>query len=249
MGIFKENVEFIMVEPKTPGNVGAACRALKTMGFKNLRLVNPCDITHKEARYMAHASEDILEGVKIYDSLDAAIEDVHWVVGTTQRIRGYHFPFYPPEELREKAIPVSWEHRIALVFGRERTGLTNDEIRRCHALTTVPAAVSNPSLNLAQAVMLYAYEMGKDSFDPKTTRYEWRLADHNQIEGVYQHMEKSLRNVNFVPMDNWENFLMRFRRFFGRAHPEVRDVNVMHKIFQSFDQYIDLMRKEKKGEQ
>lgn len=240
MKIHPVNVHFILVEPKTPGNIGAAARAIKTMGFGNLTLVNPGDPAAPEARWMAHAAEDVLDSARVFPSLSEALKNTHFVVATTQRVRGYHFPYYTPAELGEKLIPLSQAHRVAIVFGREASGLTNEELRCCHAISTIPAAVNHPSLNLAQAVMVYAYELFKASFEEEK-RFQWRLANYQQLEGVYEHLRSSLERVNFIPMDSWENFMMRFRRMFARANPEVRDVKVMHKILQAFDEYIRRM--------
>ncbi len=247
MKISQDTVYFVLVEPQTPGNVGAAARAIKTMGFRHLRLVNPCDIHQEEARWMAHASEDILEAAEIFPTLEAALADIHFAVATTQREREFHFPFFTPKELAAEITPLSRDHRIAIVFGREQSGLTNEEIRLCHAISTIPAAVSHPSLNLAQAVMVYAYELYQFSFEDEK-RYSGKLASHPEVEALYQHLEKSLRRVGFVPMDNWENFITRFRRLFGRRMPEVRDVRLMHKILQAFDRYIDQLEATKKQE-
>lgn len=244
MKINRENVSFVLVEPNHPGNVGAAARALKTMGFRNLILVNPCDHLSPEARWLAHASEDILENARVFSNLKEALVDVNFAVATTQRPRSYHFPFYTPRELGEKFIPLTQEHRVALVFGREASGLTNEEIRCCHAITTIPAAQTHPSLNLAQAVMLYSYELFQASYAGEK-EFNWQLAGYEELEGLFRHLEESLRRVEFVPRDSWESFLMRFRRFFARANPEVRDVNLMHKILQSFEQYIDQVEKKK----
>ena len=245
MKIFSANTYFILVEPQTPGNVGAAARAIKTMGFTHLRLVNPCDIRRAEARWMAHASLDILENAQVFPSLAEALADIHFAVATTQREREFHFPFYTPKQLAEHITPLTQEHKVALVFGREKTGLTNEEIRMCHAISTVPAAVTHPSLNLAQAVMVYAYELFQFSHE-REKQYQGKLATHPEVEALYRHLEESLRHVQFKPMDNWEKFITRFRRFFGRRVPEVRDVRLMHKILQAFDSYIQKLEKELK---
>lgn len=235
--INSRNVSFILVEPRSPGNIGSAARAMKTMGFSNLILVNPCDHLSDEARWLAHASEDLLESARVFSSLSEALQESNFAVATTQRGRGYRLPYYTPAELGEKIIPMSQENKIAIVFGRENSGLTNEELRQCHAVSTAPAAVNHPSLNLAQAVMIYAYEMHRHSFEDGK-KFQWRLASYGEMEGVYQHLQKSLEAVQFVPMDSWENFLLRFRRMFARANPEVRDVKVMHKILQAFDEYV-----------
>lgn len=237
MVINSENIYFMLVEPKHPGNIGASARALKTMGFRNLVLINPVDFNVPEARFMAHASQDILQEVQVKEGLMEAVADLNFVVATTQRSRGYHLPFYTPKELAKKIIPLSQNNKIALVFGREDSGLTNEEIRACHITSTIPAQIKHPSLNLAQSVMIYGYELFNASFEVGK-EYYWHHASYREIEGVFEHLRQSLMAVNFVPKDNWDSFIMRFQRFFVRANPEGRDVKLMHKILQAFDEYI-----------
>lgn len=237
MKIKRENINFILVEPKHPGNIGASARALKTMGFKNLILVNPVDFKVPEAKFMAHASGDLLKNIKTENTLKEALKKINFVIATTQRNRGYHLPFYTPKELADKIIPISQNNKLALVFGREDSGLTNEELRACHVTSTIPANVRHPSLNLSQSVMIYCYELFNTSFEVEK-KYYWKHASYQEIEGVFEHLCNSLKNINFIPKDNWDNFIMRFRRFFVRANPEGRDVKLMHKILQSFDEYI-----------
>ncbi|NOX36067.1 MAG: RNA methyltransferase [Calditrichaeota bacterium] len=243
--IERKNVIFILVEPQYPGNIGSAARALKTMGFSRLRLVNPADPNAPQARWMAHASEEILEAAEIFPDLQSALKDVHFAVATTQREREFHFPFYTPKQLAAKIADLSREHHVALVFGREQSGLTNEEISYCHAISTIPAAVSHPSLNLAQAVMVYAYELFNFEMESEKS-YSWRLASQPELTALYDRLQQSLRRVGFQPMDDWDSFMMRFKRMFGRLPPEVRDVRLMHKILHAFDVYIDQLEKKAK---
>lgn len=247
MKIKRNNIYFILVEPHHPGNIGAAARALKTMGFRNFILVNPVDFNVPETKFMAHASGDILKRIWVKKSLKEALKEMNFVIATTQRNRGYHLPFYTPKELADKLIPISQDNKIAIVFGREDSGLSNEELRACHVTSTIPANVKHPSLNLSQSVMIYCYELFNNSFEGEK-KYYWKHANYLEIEGVFEHLSKSLKNVDFVPKDNWENFIMRFQRFFVRANPEGRDVKLMHKILQSFDEYIDKIREAKKSE-
>jgi len=237
MKIKRENVSFILLEPQYPGNIGATARALKTMGFKKLVLINPCDFQAPEAKWMAHASEDILNDVIIKDSLKEVVVEYKLVIATTQRTRGFHLPFFTPPELARKIISISQNNDIGIIFGREHSGLTNDELRLCHISSTIPAFVKHPSLNLAQAVMIYCYEFYNQSFEQEK-KYFWKYASYDEVESVFEHLQKSLMQVNFKPKDNWPNFLMRFRRLFTRALPEVRDVKLIHKILQAFDEYV-----------
>ncbi|MBN2366054.1 MAG: RNA methyltransferase [Calditrichaeota bacterium] len=248
MRINSKNVHFILVEPHTPGNIGAAARALKTMGFNNLVLVNPGDFNTPEARWMAHASEEILQKATIFDTLQDAVGDKHFVAAATQRERGFHLPYFTPAGLAEKIIPISMDHQVAIVFGREKSGLTNEELGSCDAITTIPAQTSHPSLNLSQAVMIYCYELFQTAYGD-LKEYKYKLASRQELESLYRHMRESLEKVNFVPIDSWENFTMRFSRLLGRAQTEVRDVRVWHKIFKSFDEYITQLEKRLQKEQ
>jgi TrmH family RNA methyltransferase len=212
------------------------------MGFTNLSLVNPGDYLTDEAVWLAHASRDVLEKATIYQTIDEAISNKNFVVATTQRARNFHLPYYTPVQLARKIIPLSKKNSIALIFGRESSGLTNSELSACDAVTTIPANTTHPSLNLAQAVMIYAYELYQAAYGD-LKEYHWKTAKHDELVTLYQHMRESLERVGFVPIDSWENFTMRFSRLMGRANMESRDVKVWHKIFKSFDQYINTLEK------
>ena len=151
---------FILVNPAIPENVGASARAMNTMGFKNLRLVNPCDYLNEKARILAHGSYEILEHAEVFPSLEKALSDIELSIGTTAKVRSakydYHYCNKLPEILKKKRQSVNY---AALIFGREESGLTNKEIRKCDIVSTIPMAASYPSLNLSQAVMIYAYTL------------------------------------------------------------------------------------------
>ncbi len=155
-------VSFILVEPAVPENVGAAARAMKTMGFAEMRLVNPCDHLSDPARWLAHASNEILEEAKVYSSFEDAVADVDFLIGTSAKQRLVKEDYYSSrdmvENIRQKG--ASAQH-VAIVFGREDTGMRNEELHCCDMVTTVPLQTTYPSLNLAQAVMLYAYELSQ----------------------------------------------------------------------------------------
>lgn len=187
---------------------------------------------------MAHASQQILEKSKMYHSLEEAISDKNFVVATTQRGRRSNLPYMTPKEMAEKLVPMSLENKIAIVFGNEKSGLSNNELRICDAVSTVPAHTSHPSLNLAQAVMIYCYELYNSAYQD-IKKYSWKLAKHKDLESLYSYMQISLKRVGFVPIDSWENFTLRFSRLMGRANAEVRDIRVWYKILKSFDNYID----------
>jgi tRNA/rRNA methyltransferase len=151
---------FILVKPAVPGNVGASARAIKTMGYKRLRLVAPCDYLGQEARMLAHASQEILEGAEVFEGLQQAIADLDMTVATTAKTRDARLEYLSASEIpgviRSKGNSVK---KTGLVFGCEESGLTNDEIRMCDLVSSIPMKQPYPSLNLGQAVMIYAYIM------------------------------------------------------------------------------------------
>jgi len=155
-------IHFILVEPAVPENIGAAARAIKTMGFDSLRLVNPCVFNRGKAKWLAHASGEILDNAGVCPTLIDALKDVDFVVASSAKMRsvkGDHHPVEKlPELLKQKTQSID---SVAIVFGREESGLTNSEMQLCHISTFIPAPISYPSLNLSQAVMIYTYLLSK----------------------------------------------------------------------------------------
>ncbi|NOY37500.1 MAG: tRNA/rRNA methyltransferase [Chlorobi bacterium] len=153
-------IVFILVEPAVPENIGAAARALNTMGFQELRLVKPADHLNDDARKLAHGSVHILENATLFSTLAEAVGDLDFVIGTTAKKRNIRSDYVPGDQLssflEQKSGIIT---KCGLVFGREESGLTNEEIGLCDILSTIPIAAPYPSLNLAQAVMLYAYQL------------------------------------------------------------------------------------------
>ena len=155
------NIHFILVEPAVPENVGASARAIKTMGFSSLRLVNPCDHLSDKARWLAHGSNEILEGAQVYHNLKEASHDMDLLIGTTANTKrsskqDFHSSRELPAIISRKAASLK---NIGIVFGREESGLTNEELQLCQLASSIPLAAPYPSVNLSQAVMLYAYDL------------------------------------------------------------------------------------------
>jgi tRNA/rRNA methyltransferase len=151
---------FILVEPAVPENIGASARALKTMGFSELRLVNPCHFRNTKAKQLAHGSHEVLENAKVFDSLAQASEDCHFVIGTSAKHRRVKHDYYQITEIAELVrSKKNIINRVGMVFGREDHGLENDELSSCDMISYIPMKTVYPSLNLAQAVMIYAYEL------------------------------------------------------------------------------------------
>lgn len=233
----QKNLYFVLVEPESPGNIGATARAMKTCGFKNLILVNPKEKNHPETKWMAHQSEEILEKAQLANSLKEAVSEMHLVIGTTQRKRYFRFPFYTPNEISEKIEGIASKYPVAIVFGRESSGLTNEELTQCHLHSTIYTATIKPALNLSQAVMIYAYTFFSLQ-NVKDSKYRYDLASTEEINHYYNHLQQSMNDIGFKPRDSMDNFVTRFKRLLGRSMPEKRDIRLMHKLLEVYEKRI-----------
>ncbi len=232
-------VAVILVEPATPGNIGSAARAMKTMGLSDLVVVNGARFKdNQQAAMMGHGAGDVLARAREVPTWEAATEGLHWLIGTTHRKRRAQFA--QPLTAREaagKIASLSQRHRVGLVFGREEAGLTDAELRKCQDIASVPQAAGHPSLNLAQAVMIFAYEIFVASLG-EIPKPAYKLATVHEVESVLKHMSESLAKVGFRPhQGDPESFLRSLRRVLSRAPLEKRDVNVLHRICQQIDYY------------
>ncbi len=235
--IIRQNLHFVLVEPESPGNVGAVARALKTMGFEKLVLVNPCTLDSDELKMMAHRSADIVQKATIVSNFEQAIRHMRLTVATTMRKRHFKFPFFSPEQIAERLLTTALQHPVAIVFGRESSGLTNEEILKCQLHSTIPTATQNPALNLAQSVMIYAYTFFRH-IEKTEQFFKYELASQYELEKFYEHLSEALQLVQFVPRDGIDNFVTRFRRLIGRSMAEQRDVRLLHKLLQIFETRI-----------
>lgn len=233
------STRFILVEPSHPGNVGAAARALKTMGFARLVLVAPrvADVKNEpEAIAMASGADDVLASAHVVDTLADALVGVRWSVALTARMREYGPPQMPPRALAERAHELVRHGDIALVFGNERTGLSNADVERCSALAHIPANPAYSSLNLAQAVQVLAYELRVAFQEPASELTLVEPAAHvagassDEIEGMYAHFEEALVALEFLDPANPKKLMSRVRRLFARSGLEHEEVNILRGI-------------------
>jgi tRNA/rRNA methyltransferase len=193
------DIFFILVEPAVPENIGASARAINTMGFHNLRLVNPKHFPHEKATWLAHGSTDILEHAALYDHFDEAIADLDFVIATTAKKRGVKHDFYPLDAIQELiSNKGSYVKRLGVVFGREESGLKNKEIRACHLVSYIPMQSSYPSLNLAQAVMLYAHHLSRPQRHQTSVA---SLPQSHRFKTVHEHTKKLLDRIGIPPED------------------------------------------------
>ena len=233
------NIRVILVEPAVPGNVGSTARAIKTMGLSELVVLNGCKFKgEQQAIMMGHGAADILENARQVKTWEEATADLHWTIGTTHRKRRAQFSHpLTSHEAAKRVVELGREHRVGLVFGREESGLTDVELRRCNELSSVPSGAAHPSLNLSQAVMIYSYEIFQASLTELPPRRH-QLATVQEVEQVLKHLGESLQTIGFRPhQGDPESFLRSLRRVLSRAPLEKRDVNVLHRICQQIDYF------------
>jgi tRNA/rRNA methyltransferase len=218
------NIIFILVNPAVPANVGAAARAIKTMGFSELRLVNPCDHLGTEARMLAHASDEILENARVFSSLAEAAKDIDLVIGATARRRTKRVEYVRSNLLSQLILEKGKSVRnVAMVFGSEESGLSNEDAALCDILTSISMATKYPSLNLAQAVMVYAYELSP--LAGRKLKTHPRKEDKEGWKALKTKTETLLDNIGMT-----ENDLIRTRIMERFALLGETDVHLLHSI-------------------
>ena len=233
------NISIVLVGTEYPENIGSVARVMKNMGLKELILINPVSYKRLETYALAHKSEDIIDSAIVYDNLKEALSPFTFIVGTTQRVRGRHYPLYLPKEIAKEVRRIGGMQKIALVFGRESKGLSNEELRNCHMVSTIPIAVKQPAINLAQSVMIYCYELYQQIIDEKNIQiFKWDLAENREIRYMYQHLESCLHAMNFHPKGDIKDFIDRFGRVLGRVKLERRDVKLFHKLFSEVERAL-----------
>lgn len=228
------DISIILVEPQSPGNVGMVCRAMKNMGLSRLRLINPCPINHPEALMFAVSAKDLLEKAEIFPDLAAALADTPISVATTRRHGKYRQEIFSPPEIVEKIAADAGTNRCALVFGREDSGLTTQEVSLCRWQATIPTSVEYGSLNLAQSVLIFCYEILK-AFDTVDRQIVRELAPGESLESMYTQMEKTLLKIGFLNTENPAHLMMTLRRILARAELDSREVTIVRGLMSQID--------------
>ena len=222
---------FVLFRPQAAGNVGAAARALKNMGFDDLRLVGRGPLNDREAVKMAVHADDLLANAKVYPSLTEAIADCSIAVGTTSRRGGYRSRAMSLRPAATELAAIAGANKIAIVFGREDHGLTNRELKACHRLVTIPTAPEYPSLNLAQAVMVVAYELMmalNDSADAVKARPAPQFVEASVSDAMLERLAQALLSIGFIPDDNPDHIMFAIREIFGRSGLTAREVEILN---------------------
>ena len=230
----RDKVAIVLVEPQSPGNVGMVFRAMKNMGLMQLRLVNPCALDHPEAHKFAVSARDLLDRAKVYENLADALADCEITVGTTRRHGKYRQEIFSPQEMATIVLGQVTHNRAALVFGREDSGLTTEELTMCRWHATIPTSPDYGSLNLAQSVLIFCYELFKAG-EAAPAVVERQLASTNTTEELYRQMESSLLRIGFLNPQNPAHLMRSLRRIFSRAELDDREVAILRGMVSQVD--------------
>lgn len=225
-------LRIVLVEPSHPGNIGGVARALKTMGLSQLVLVAPKRYPDPQAEWRAAGAQDVLKDARVVASVDEAIADCHLIVGTSTRSRTLPWPIDPVVEAAPKLLAASAHGPVAILFGREDNGLSNDELQRCHFHVAIPANPDYSSLNLAMAVQVLCYELFRHSELTNAIDPSWdkRAARSDELEGFFGHLETVLTEIDFHDPSNPGQALTRFRRLFTRIRPDETEVAMLRGV-------------------
>ena len=248
-GIRLDNIFVVLSHPKGPINVGASARAMNNMGIRDLVLVAPCDHTGQEARKMASGCNETLLGARVFRTTREAVADAGYIAGMTCRGGKSRQNVITPEELAGSLVEISRKNRVALLFGTERTGLTNDEIDLCDTLVTIPTSEMNVSLNLAQAVLIICYEIFKAAagYEEHLPRQERTLATSEEMEGMYRHMEDVFQRIGYLNPQNPGHIMRAIRNIFARANLDPREVKIIRGMIGKIDSYRKWIERGKAG--
>ncbi len=228
-----KNVCIVLCETSHPGNIGAAARAMKTMGLSRLHLVKPLRFPDHEAMWRATSATDVLDAATVHETLDEALHGVAFAVACSARRRDVAVPAATVREAAARVIDVAQSQVVALVFGNESYGLTTDDVNKCGLLASIPANPRFSSLNLASAVQVFTYELrvAAEIDAPVLSRRE--LATHEQVEGFYVQLEQSLAETGFLNPEHPKKLMPKLRRLFARAGLEVEEVNILRGILKA----------------
>jgi TrmH family RNA methyltransferase len=244
------SLRFVLVRPEHPGNVGASARALKNMGFADLRVVgHPSLAQHADAVRMAHGAEDLLGRIRWCDNLSDALSGCRWTYGTTRRVRKPRASCESLRGLRQRLAPLATSPQtsrlpLAVVFGPEKDGLCFEDLAVCQAILTIPTSTEHPSLNLAQAVLLVAWELSPlapttaDTTQADTATHDAATHDaathdaatHEELEGLYTHLEAMLHDIGFVQPETARHQMLALRGLLSRTLPTRREVTQLRGI-------------------
>jgi len=229
-----DSIRIVLVNTSHPGNIGAAARAMKTMGLSRLVLVNPQIFPHADATSRASGADDLLARAPVCETLDEALAGCGLVIGASARSRRVGVPQLNPRQCATRILDEARSTEVAVLFGREHSGLTNEELSRCHYHMHIPTNPDYSSLNLAAAVQVLAYELrmacGEGQGDAEVDEPHEPVASAEHLEGFYAHLEGTLVEIGFLDPNNPRIMMRRLRRLFNRARPSDVEINILRGI-------------------
>ena len=235
------NIRIVLLNTSHPGNIGAAARAMKTMGLTRLYLVNPKQFPAAEATARASGADDVLANARICADLDTALAGSKLVIGASARCRSIPCTVIEPAVCAGYVCAESERGDVSILFGAERSGLSNVEIDRCQYLVQIPSNPEYGSLNLAAAVQIICYEVlvvhrarMKQGVEPAVPEHEPAAAD--EMERFYEHLERVLVKLEFLDPDKPRRLMRRLRRLYNRAHPDENEINILRGILAATEQ-------------
>jgi tRNA/rRNA methyltransferase len=235
-GVRLDHVTVVLNRPRYPENIGAAARAACNMGIERLVVVSPenCDLS-RVLKLATHAAIDVVENMHCHDDLRTALAPYRYVVGTTARLGGQRGSVATPARIAEQLSDISQKNEVALLFGPEDRGLTNDELRLCHQLVTIPTAQFS-SLNLAQAVMVLCYELFQTT-TASSSGFAPRLATRAELDGMYDQVKDILVRINYIQPENPDYWMNKLRHFFTRVQLRAGEVSIIRGICRQINWY------------
>ena len=235
-----------MVETTHPGNIGAAARAMKNMQLTKLALVNPKCPIGQRAYSRASGANSVLDDLQRYPALPEAVADCHLVIGTSARMRSLSWPQLQPTELGSRAAALADDQKMAIVFGREHAGLTNEELQHCHYTVNIPTNPEFSSLNVASAIQVISFEIYQqyrqqldlpEVIVEENSEAQEAFATSAELEGYFDHLQQVMIKTGFLDPENPRQMMKRLRRLYQRAQPTQNEVNILRGILSSVEKY------------
>ena len=234
------NIRIVLIQTSHPGNIGSAARAMKTMGLSELYLVNPKSFPDEQANTMSSNATDILDNAVVVDSVQDALTDCRLVVGTSARHeRSLAWDILEPRACAEQLVKQAQTAKVAVIFGRESSGLTNDELALCHHLVHIPTNPDYSSLNLASAVQIVSYEcrlasLMKEDIETSLKDQDEERVTADAMEGYYKHLETAMIEADFLDPEAPKHLMTRLRRLYGRVNLTPSELNILRGMLSAF---------------
>lgn len=243
------SIRIILIETSHPGNIGSTARAMRTMGIESLYLVNPKSFPDKKAYELAAGADEVLKTARLVSSLDEALIGCQLICATSARPRGLDLPGLLPADAAELITNKPDNTHVALVFGREHSGLTNEELLKCHYHITIPSSPEYSSLNLAMAVQVIAYEVRMKILAPtaQSTPANDNKACAEEIEQFYTHLRQVLVQIQFLKEQNPRRLMQRVRRMYNRIQLEKTEVNLLRGMLSQVEKSLEWAARKSEG--